>query len=76
MNHLKALHDMANKWQVLSPDGFTIERYDHYKTRKDALQALERFCKRYITQGYYSSSNRGHISLEELPNACKLTKIK
>ena len=54
------------KYQVLSPDGFTIE-FDkpYYPSKKKAFEAIDKWKERYRRQGYYSSNN-GRIPLEEL----------
>jgi hypothetical protein len=61
----------AKKYQVLSPDGFTIE-IDHwsYTSKKKMMEAYDRWAKRYEVQGYYSSSSYGRIPLNELINYC------
>jgi hypothetical protein len=58
------------KYEVLSPDGFTIE-FDkpYYTSKKKAFEAFDKWKKRYEVQGYYSSNN-GKISLDELENYC------
>jgi hypothetical protein len=54
------------KYEVLSPDGFTIEFDKPYYTSKEkAFEAFDKWKKRYEVQGYYSSNN-GRIPLEEL----------
>ncbi len=62
------------KYDVFSPDGFTIHPIDMYANRKKAKQALTEWVKRYETQGYYSS-NMGRISLSDLPNHCKIVPV-
>ena len=61
----------AKKYQVLSPDGITIE-FDHwsYTSKKKMMEAYDRWAKRYEAQGYYSSSSYGRIPLDELINYC------
>ena len=46
------------KFQVLSPDGFTIE-FDkaYYPSKKKAFEAFDKWKKRYELQGYYSSND-------------------
>jgi hypothetical protein len=63
-------------YQVLSPDGITIE-FDKwsYPTLKKAEQAFENWKKRYEQQGYYSS-NFQRIPLNELKSHCQIKKIK
>ena len=64
------------KYQVLSPDGFTIE-FDKfsYPSRKKAIEAFEKWKKRYEQQGYYSSTNYGRIELQDLQDYCTLKEI-
>jgi hypothetical protein len=56
------------KYEVLSPDGFTIE-FDrpYYTSKEKAFEAFDKWKERYRNQGYYSSNN-GRIPLEELEN--------
>lgn len=62
-------------YEVLSPDGFTIEfNKRSYPTLKKAEQAFENWKKRYEQQGYYSS-NFQRIPLSELKNYCQIKKI-
>ena len=62
-------------YQVLSPDGITIE-FDKwsYPTLKKAERAFENWKKRYEQQGYYSS-NFQRIPLNELKSHCQIKKI-
>jgi hypothetical protein len=64
------------KYQVLSPDGITIE-FDkpHYRSMKKAFEAFNIWKKRYEFQGYYSSNN-GRIDLDYLECHCQFNKIK
>jgi hypothetical protein len=62
------------RFDVLSPDGFSIDRVDTYSSRKKAIAAFEVWKKRYEAQGYYSS-NRGRIALEDLADCCSLIEI-
>lgn len=64
------------KYQVLSPDGLTIE-FDKwsYRSRKKAKEAFENWKKRYEYQRYYSSSIYGRIELEDLQDYCTLKEI-
>jgi hypothetical protein len=63
------------KFDVISPDGFSIHFSDTYKTKKEARKAFEEWKKRYEMQGYYSSTNYGRIPLNELENYCKIILI-
>lgn len=64
------------KYQVLSPDGFTIE-FDKftYPSKKKSLEAFNTWKKRFEQQGYYSSTNYGRIPLEELEDYCVFREI-
>ena len=65
-----------NRYQVLSPDGFTLERdVPHYKSRKSAMQALANWIENYRTQGYYSSAKYGRILLADIIDFCEFTII-
>jgi Mn-containing catalase len=60
------------KYQVLSPDGFTIERdVTHYESWDKALNAFNEWKKRYEPQGYYSSTKHGRIHLDDLIDFCE-----
>lgn len=61
-------------FDVISPDGFSINPTEKYKTEKDAKGAFEIWKRRYKAQGYYSS-NRGRIDLKDLFYFCKIVKI-
>ena len=63
------------KFDVISPDGFSIHFSDTYKTREEAITAFCEWKKRYETQGYYSSTKYGKIPLDELENYCQIVKI-
>lgn len=72
--HIKKFKKM--KYDIISPDGFSIHYEDQYKTKKEALQAFKQWQEGYKRQGYYSSVNYGRIPLENLFNYCQLVKIK
>jgi hypothetical protein len=59
------------KYDILSPDGFSIHHSDTYSSPEKAWAAFDEWKKRYEMQGYYSS-NRGRIPLDELKNHCEL----
>ncbi len=67
--------EAKKEFDVLSPDGFSIHHSDTYKTSEDAERALIEWVKRYEQQGYYSSSSNGRISLDELPDYCKIIDV-
>jgi hypothetical protein len=63
------------KIEVLSPDGFTIEfGKPYYPSKKKALEAFDKWKKRYELQGYYSSNN-GRIPLCDLEEHMSIRKI-
>ncbi len=66
---------MANKYDLLSPDGFSIDREETYPTMKAARTAFKEWKKRFEQQGYYSS-NKGRIPLDELDQHMVLKLLK
>lgn len=62
------------KWDVISPDGFSIHFSDTYPTKESAMFAFTDWKKRFEQQGYYSSNN-GRIPLDELEQHCKIIKL-
>jgi hypothetical protein len=65
-----------NKYQILSPDGFTIERdMIGYPSRKKAMEAFNQWKERYKQQGYYSSTNHGRIDLLDLEDFCQFITL-
>ena len=71
----KSKNTMAKKFDVISPDGFSIHFSDLYDTKEDAMIAFSDWKKRYEQQGYYSS-NRGRIPLNELEQHCKIIEVE
>lgn len=57
------------KHNFLSPDGFEISRED-FDTKEEAENFLIEWIGYYKRQGYYSTSNRTRIPLDELTNHC------
>lgn len=65
-----------NKYQILSPDGFTIERdVIGYPSRKKGMEAFNQWKERYKQQGYYSSTNYGRIDLLDLEDFCQFITL-
>jgi hypothetical protein len=60
------------QYDVISPDGFSIERDAVYNSLIEATQALEKWRERYERQGYYSSVKYGRIPLDELNQYCRI----
>jgi hypothetical protein len=63
------------KYQIISPDGFSIENKEFYKTKKEALESFERWILRYKTQGYYSSNLYGRIDFLDIHQYCEFKKL-
>jgi hypothetical protein len=63
------------KYDVISPDGFSIHPTDTYKTKAEATYAFKQWLKRYEKQGYYSSSQFGRIPLNEVIRYCKIVEL-
>ena len=68
---------MKNKkrFDVISPDGFTIHYEKTYKSYNEAVKELDKWTKRYEQQGYYSSVPYGRIPCSELKDYCKIVEI-
>jgi len=62
------------KFDVISPDGFSIHFSDTYSSEDEAKLALKKWVKQYELQGYYSSVN-GRIPLSELESHCKIINL-
>jgi hypothetical protein len=62
---------MAIKYDVISPDGFSISFDQFWDSPEEALVAQKEWAKRYEQQGYYSS-NGGRIPLAELEDHCRI----
>lgn len=65
----------VKKWDVISPDGFSIHFSDVYDTKEQAQEAFNKWKENYTAQGYYSSSQYGRILLNELENHCRYIEI-
>lgn len=61
-------------YDVISPDGFPIT-CEPFKSQKAAVKYALKWCKRYQQQGYYSTSNREKIPLEDLPDCLSLVSV-
>jgi hypothetical protein len=63
------------RYDVISPDGFSIHREGTFPSVAAAKKALALWAKRYEMQGYYSSV-RGRIALKDLPAYCRIVEVK
>ena len=70
------METIKNRWDVLSPDGFSISMSDTYDNPKKALEAFNEWLKRYEHQGYYSSVKYGKIPLNKVVNHIKIIQYK
>ena len=60
---------------IISPDGFSIEREETYPTIMKAYRAFIIWKQRFIRQGYYSSVKYGHIHLDDLKDYCEIIEV-
>jgi hypothetical protein len=65
----------STKYDVLSPDGFSIHPTDTYSSVKSAEKAFDEWKQRYKHQGYYSSVKYGRIPLPELKRYVDIVKL-
>ena len=56
---------------IRSPDSFPIS-FDPFKSKSKAMDFLAKWVAQFERQGYYSTANREHIPLSELPSRCKI----
>jgi len=64
------------KFDVLSPDGFSIHFSDVYNSKKEAIKAVKDWVKGYENQGYYSSVKYGRIDYLDIIDYCKLVEVE
>jgi len=62
------------KYNILSPDGFPIDREKKYNSPEKAKEAFNEWKNRFQSQGYYSSNN-GRIPHSELEEHCTLVEL-
>lgn len=63
------------KYDVLSPDGFSIHHSERFSSPKAALVAAKKWAEGYKRQGYYSSLRYGRIHLSDLLDYCELIEL-
>ena len=62
-------------FDVKSPDGFSTTMSCFFTSEELAKREIDNFVKRYENQGYYSTSNREQISLDEAKERCRIIPI-
>ena len=65
----------STKYDVLSPDGFSIHPTDTYSSLRKAVKAFKEWKERFKIQGYYSSVKFGRIHLDDLEDFMQFKKI-
>ena len=63
-------------FNVLSPDGFSTTMSCLFTSEELAKREIDNFVKRYEFQGYYSTSNRERISLDEAKERCRIIEVE
>lgn len=64
------------KYDVLSPDGFSISFDTVWDTESEAKHALTEWINGYKRQGYYSTNSRERIPVDELDTWCDIVPIE
>jgi hypothetical protein len=62
-------------FDVLSPDGLPIHLGRRYSTLADARAAADAFAMRFAWQGFYATSTRERIPLEEIVGRCRVISL-
>jgi ppGpp synthetase/RelA/SpoT-type nucleotidyltranferase len=62
------------KYRILSPDGFDIEM-DRVYSKSEVMPAFEKFKQRFEKQGYYSTSSREQIPLDDLADYMDVIEV-
>lgn len=63
------------KFDILSPDGFSIRFDKTYPSIKSAQKDFKLWLKGYERQGYYSSVKYGRIPLENVEEYCTIIEL-
>jgi len=67
------------EYNVLSPDGFSINYSGTYDSIEKAENAIKEWVKNYEKQGYYSTIKNGErlcIPISELADHCQIVTIE
>lgn len=74
-NDAPVLLGTKKKYDVLSPDGFTIRiGAEPFTSKKKAMEYFKKWKDRFNSQGYYSSVPYGRIPLEDLEDYCQFVE--
>ena len=71
---LAVFHNL--KWDVLSPDGFSIHFEDEYATYEEAVEKLNAWASNFEAQGYYSSPKYGRIPVTDIAVYCRVIPVR
>ncbi|MDP3558108.1 MAG: JAB domain-containing protein [Bacteroidota bacterium] len=75
-NDAPVLFGTKKRYDILSPDGFSIRiGVPAFTSRKKALEYFKMWQERYRIQGYYSSVPYGRIPLEDLEDYCQWIEV-
>jgi hypothetical protein len=62
-------------YDVLSPDGFSIDPEAVYPDRDTARAAAAEFAKRFVRQGYYKTARWERIPPDEVAGRCRIVEV-
>lgn len=62
-------------YDVLSPDGFSIDPQEVYQDLDSAHAAAVAFAERFVRQGFYSTARRERIPLEDIAGRCRVVEV-
>ncbi len=65
----------TGKYDIISPDGFSIDREKTWNSPEEAIEAFKVWAKGFERQGYYSSVKYGRIDLRDLEEYCELVEL-
>lgn len=70
LNHL-----IMEKWDLLSPDGISIQATGYFRSKEEAEAAFDNWKSHFAYQGYYLTSNWTKIPLDKLRKYCSLIRL-
>ncbi len=74
-NNAPVLLGTKKKYDILSPDGFTIRiGVEPFSSKNVAQEYFKKWIDRFKVQGYYSSVSYGRIPLDDLEDYCEFTE--